>query len=225
MGSISSMGMAGMSEMGGMDMVAGELEQAAGALQQAAGGLEQAASGMTGGAGQGASGGAYGVGGQQGGAQGLEQELSQTLQQLSQELQQLSGGPSGGGQPQIGDQTPSGGQGPASAQTPTGGGSQVFNGNEASALPDLQNLIVDSSGGSGGARPTHVSGDLDRLRGEVQTAMKNGQMSEQTGAKALADIGSGNVQAVEQDLTGTSGAVTPQAQANATDPINAILTK
>lgn len=225
MGSVNSLG------MGAMDMVAGALEQAAGALEQAAG-LGGGSQGQPGGT-NGANG-PSGPSGQQGGLGNLEQELSQTLQQLSQELQQLSGSQDGGSQtPQQvgqGNGSPYGGgdpQGgtPTSAAGPTQGGgySSPMSGNEAAQLPDLNNLIVDSSGGSGGARPTHVGGDLDRLRGEVQSAMQSGQMSEQTGAKALADIGSGNIKAVEQDLTGGSGNVTSAAQGNTMDPQNALL--
>jgi hypothetical protein len=72
-------------------------------------------------------------------------------------------------------------------------------------MPDLMNLEVDSAGGGGSSRPGHVGGDLDRLRGEVQDQMKDGNISMHTGSKALEDIGSGNVKAVEQDLSGTSG--------------------
>jgi hypothetical protein len=72
-------------------------------------------------------------------------------------------------------------------------------------MPDLMNLEVDSAGNAPSSRPSHVGGDLDRLRGEVQDQMKDGNISMQAGSKALEDIGSGNVQAVEQDLSGTSG--------------------
>jgi hypothetical protein len=67
------------------------------------------------------------------------------------------------------------------------------------------NLEVDSAGNAPSSRPSHVGGDLDRLRGEVQQGMQDGTISMQTGSQALEDIGSGNVQAVEQDLSGTSG--------------------
>ncbi|MBB6144768.1 hypothetical protein HNQ77_002724 [Silvibacterium bohemicum] len=161
--------------------------------------VQQALQGLTSELGGGQSGGGAGqVGGGQGGQGG-------GLEQLAQELQQLLGGQGqGGGAPSAG------GQGGGSGSQPA-----AFSGNESSALPDLNNLISDASGDSGSSRPTHVGGDLERLRGEVQTAMQNGQMSEQSGAKALADIGSGNIQGVEQDLTGTSGPVTQQAQASA----------
>ena len=187
MGAIAGLtgAMSGMGEMGG-------LEQAAGGLMQAAGGLEQAVSGMMGG-GQGQSSGAGAAGGQSG-PQGLEQELSQALQQLSQELQQLTGGQEGG-QAAGGSGQPAGGSG-----QPAG-----ISGNAAAELPDLMNLEVDSAGNSPSSRPSHVGGDLDRLRGEVQDQMKDGNISMQAGSKALEDIGSGNVQAVEQDLSGTSG--------------------
>ena len=187
MGAIAGLtgAMSGMGEMDGLEQAAGGLEQAAGGLMQAAGGLEQAVSGMMGG-GQGQSSGAGAAGGQSG-PQGLEQELSQALQQLSQELQQLTGGQEGG--------QPAGGSG-----QPAG-----ISGNAAAELPDLMNLEVDSAGNSPSSRPSHVGGDLDRLRGEVQDQMKDGNISMQAGSKALEDIGSGNVQAVEQDLSGTSG--------------------
>ena len=212
MGAIAGLtgAMSGMGEMGGLEQAAGGLEQAAGSLTQAAGGLEQAVSGMMGGGqgqGQGQSSGAGAAGGQSG-PQGLEQELSQALQQLSQELQQLTGGQEGGqaaggsGQPAGGSGQPAGGSG-----QPAGGSGQPagISGNAAAELPDLMNLEVDSAGNSPSSRPSHVGGDLDRLRGEVQDQMKDGNISMQAGSKALEDIGSGNVQAVEQDLSGTSG--------------------
>lgn len=187
------------------------LEGAAQELGQAGGAIEQAVSSLLGG-GQEQPG---GVGEQQGGGQSIEQQLSQTLAQLSQELQQMGGGQQGGGgaMPQAGgpEQSAGGGAG-------TGTGATGFSGNEAAALPDLQNLLVDSAGNGGAGYASHVGGDLNRLRGEVQDAMKNGQMSEQQGAKTLEDIGASNVQAVEQDLTGTSGNVTQPAQANADSP-------
>ena len=202
--------MGSMGEMGGMaSELAGGLEQAAGALEQAAGGIEQAVSGMMGGGqgGQDQTSGASGPAGQSG-PQGLEQELSQALQQLSQELQQLTGGQEGGqsaggsGQPAGGSGQPAGGSG-----QPAGGSGQPagISGNAAAELPDLMNLEVDAAGSSGKGVSSHVGGDLDRLRGEVQQGMQDGTISMQTGSKALEDIGSGNVQAVEQDLSGTSG--------------------
>ena len=186
--------MEGMGEMGGLEKAAGGLEQAAGALEQAAGGIEQAVSGMMGGIqGQSQSNGAGGPEGQSG-PQGLEQELSQALQQLSQELQQLTGGHEGG-QAEGGRGQAAGGNG-----QPAG-----ISGNAAAEMPDLMNLEVDSAGNAPSSRPSHVGGDLDRLRGEVQDQMKDGNVSMQAGSKALEDIGSGNVKAVEQDLSGTSG--------------------
>jgi hypothetical protein len=205
MGAIAGLlgGMSGMGEMGGLEQAAGSLEQAAGGLEKAAGelmqgvgGLEQAVSGMMGGGqGQGQSSGAGATGGQSG-PQGLEQELSQALQQLSQELQQLTGGQQGGGGQASGL---GGGQAGGSGQ-PAG-----ISGNAAAEMPDLMNLEVDSAGNAPSSRPSHVGGDLDRLRGEVQDQMKDGNISMQAGSKALEDIGSGNVKAVEQDLSGTSG--------------------
>lgn len=217
MGAIAGLmgGMSSMGEMGGLEQAAGGLEQAAGGLEQAAGGLEQALGGleqavsgmMGGGEGQGQSSGAGAAGGQSG-PQGLEQELSQALQQLSQELQQLTGG-QGGGQPAGGSGQPAGGSGQAaggSGQAAGGSGQPAgISGNAAAEMPDLMNLEVDSAGNAPSSRPSHVGGDLDRLRGEVQDQMKDGNISTQAGSKALEDIGSGNVKAVEQDLSGTSG--------------------
>jgi hypothetical protein len=215
MGAIAGLmgGMSTMGEMGGLEQAAGGLEQAAGGLEQAvgglmqaAGGLEQAVEGMMGG-GQGQSSGAGAAGGQSG-PQGLEQELSQALQQLSQELQQLTGGQEGG-QAAGGSGQAAGGSGQAAGGSgqPAGGSGQPagISGNAAAELPDLMNLEVDSAGNAPSSRPSHVGGDLDRLRGEVQDQMKDGNISMQAGSKALEDIGSGNVQAVEQDLSGTSG--------------------
>jgi hypothetical protein len=215
MGAIAGLmgGMSTMGEMGGLEQAAGGLEQAVGGLMQAAGGLEQAVEGMMGG-GQGQSSGAGAAGGQSG-PQGLEQELSQALQQLSQELQQLTGGQEGGqaaggsGQAAGGSGQAAGGSGQAAGGSgqPAGGSGQPagISGNAAAELPDLMNLEVDSAGNAPSSRPSHVGGDLDRLRGEVQDQMKDGNISMQAGSKALEDIGSGNVQAVEQDLSGTSG--------------------
>ena len=200
--------MGSMGEMGGMASEAGGgLEQAAGSLEQAAGGIEQAVSGMMGG-GQGAQGGPSQTSGTDGpegqsGPQGIEQELSQALQQLTQELQQLTGGQQGG-QAAGGSGQPAGGSG-----QPAG-----ISGNAAAEMPDLMNLEVDSAGNAPSSRPGHVGGDLDRLRGEVQDQMKDGNISMQAGSKALEDIGSGNVQAVEQDLSGTSGSTAGLQQAD-----------
>jgi hypothetical protein len=44
--------------------------------------------------------------------------------------------------------------------------------------------------------------------------MKDGNISMQAGSKALEDIGSGNVQGVEQDLSGTSGSTAGLQQAD-----------
>jgi hypothetical protein len=203
MGAIAgAMGMMG--DMGGLEKAAGSLEQAAGSLEQAAGSIEQGVSGLLGGGqGQDQSSGASGPQGQSG-PQGLEQELSQALQQLSQELQQLTGGQQNGGGQASG---PGGGQGAGSGGQAGGASGQPagISGNEAAEMPDLMNLEVDSAGGGGSSRPGHVGGDLDRLRGEVQDQMKDGNVSMQAGSKALEDIGSGNIQGVEQVLSGTSG--------------------
>jgi len=208
--------------VGGMGAMSGmqEMGEMADAMEQMASTMGQMAEGMTGGAQDaGAAGGADASGGQ-GGLQGLEQEISQTLQTLTSEIQQAFGG---GQQPNAagGGQSPNaagGGQSPqgmpepmtnAGPQAPASNSGQPAGiaGNEAAELPDLQNLEVDAGGGAGSSRPSHVGGDLDRLRNEVVQGEENGTISSQVANQTLDDIGSGNVQAVEQDLTGTSGSV------------------
>lgn len=117
------------------------------------------------------------------------------------------GGVHGGGQPQGGYPTQAGNP------TQSSGGSPAPSGNLSSGeSTDLNNLIADASGNNGAGIASHVPKDLTSLRWDVQNAVKDGQMSEQAGAKAIEDITSGNIQGVEQDLTGTSGPVSSDAQ-------------
>lgn len=210
------MGSMGMNAMqGGLDMVAGEMEQAAGAIEQAASGLEQAVSGAGGGNQQPQ---------QMGGVQNLEQEVSQALQGLSQELQQLAGGNgntshlaqqvgqamggvNGGGQPQGGSPAQAG------APTPSGGQSPVL----ADSLPsgtkdDVNDMIADASGDNGKGIAKNLPGDMDKVREDMETEARTGQVSEQAAAGVIEDIDSGNIQGAEQKLTGTSGPVSANAQ-------------
>jgi hypothetical protein len=213
MGSVNQLGMGA----GAMDMVAGELQQAAGAIEQAIGGLQQN------GGGQGQSGVSGYQDGQQGGQQGIQQELSQVEQALSQLTQELGNNQGGGSQPGQGVGGPNGGAQPQGqtfgtpaqgAGNGNQGGGNIAQALGSSGMNSLNNLITDaahSGPGSWTGDSSHVQADLTGVRNAVQSAADSGQIGEQTAAKALSDIGQGNISAVEQDLTGTPGNLSPEA--------------
>jgi hypothetical protein len=199
--------------MGSMEKDAGKMEEMAGRAEKAAG--QQMMNNSSGSNGDGGPGAAQSNGG--GGIQQLEQELSQALQQLSQELQQLAGGQQGGqqdggmqgmgGGQQGGGMQGMGGGHQGGGMQGMGGGMQGMGGGQSvnpSDVPDLANLMVDSGGNAPSSRKSHVAGDENRLRSEVQSGMQSGSISAQTGYKALEDMGSGNIQGVEKDLSGVS---------------------
>jgi hypothetical protein len=197
--------MGSVSHIGGNSIV-NELQSATDGIEQAVGGMNYAQSNPLN----------DGVG-QQGG--GIQQELQQLAQDLQGLAQELGNGQNGGSQLSQGGigQNPGGSQSGLGVEQNPGGGN-VAQAMGSSGMNDLNNLITDAAhsgpGGKGTGDTAHVHSDLASLRSDVQNAADSGQMSEQTAAKALSDIGQGNVAAVEQDLTGTPGYESQQAQAN-----------
>lgn len=193
-----------------MQGMGGGLEGAEQDINAAEGAIAQALTGQQPG-GQGSNGGPGGLE-QQSGPQSIEQQLSQaeqTLQQLAEEL----GSPGGGSPQQLGGQAGGGEVEPQGVNTTTvqgggqgQGGSQapIINSQNASQFQAYDNLVDDAAGGGSSHDTTN---DLNGLTSELKNAAESGQISAQQATTALADIGSGNMSALEQAMSGTSGTV------------------